>query len=226
MVKTKKVTRSARQHEMIDTKTQDVWSASPAPMVNRSRWSGRTQRLGLLLIVLLVGFFLVKKGYVVAAVVNGMPIFRWQLSQNLMSRFGAQTLESMITERLIADAAQKDGIVLSQSDVDAKIATITATLGADVNLDELLAYQGMTKADFEQQVRLQLTVEKVLSRDVAITEEEIDTFIKNNKDTMVSTDAAAMRTEAREALMSQKTSEKMQPWLMDLRENAKITKFF
>lgn len=198
----------------------------PAVRIERTIWSPRVRWLILLLLVLLVGFFLVKKGYVVAAVVNGKPIFRWELNAQITSRFGQQTLESMITEKLIADAAVKEGVVVSQTDIDAKVASITATLGPNVNLEQLLTYQGMTRADFEHQVRLQLTVEKVLGKGIAVEESEIDTFLKNNREVMTATDEAALRLEARETLVSQKTSEKMQPWLMELRDNSKITKFF
>ncbi len=227
MAKTKKSTRAGRRHEMIDTKTEDLVSPPLASGQMKSVWASHRVRWALItLLVLLVGFFLVKKGYVVAAVVNGRPIFRWELNQQLASRFGAQTLESMITEELIAGAAQKEGVVISQADIDAKVAEITSTLGPDVNLEQLLQYQGMTKADFEHQVRLQLTVEKLLSRGVEVADSDVDTFIKNNRETMTATDEASLREEAHRALISQKTSEKMQPWLMELRDSAKITKFF
>lgn len=208
---------------MIDTKTEDLLMPM-TPVASSSR--SRMRWVAGAVVVLLVGFFLVKQGYIVAAMVNGTPIFRWELNNQLSRRFGEQTLESMITEELIMGAAQKEGIVVTADDVNAKITAITQTLGPNVNLEELLRYQGMTRADFESQVRLQLTVEKMLSRDVAVTDEEVRSFITENRDTMTATDEAALATEAREAVMSQKTSEKMQPWLMELRENAKISKFF
>ena len=224
MAKTKKSKRATR-HEMIDTKTEDLMVRSVPSGRMKSVWgSPRVRWLLLALLVILVGFFLVKKGYVVAAVVNGKPIFRWELNKQLATRFGQQTLESMITERLITGAAQKEGVITSQADVDAKVVSITQTLGPDVNLEELLQYQGMTKEDFENQIRLQLTVEKVLGKCVTVEESEIDTFIQGNRETMTATDEASLRSEARNTLLSQKTSEKMQPWLMELRDKAKITK--
>ncbi len=203
-------------------KTEDLMATPISSGGPRLMRNPRMVRLGIVLLILLVGFFLVKKGYILAAIVNGKPITRMELNNQLSSRFGQQTLESMITERLIVDAAQKEGVVITQSDVDAKVATITSTLGPDVNLEELLRYQGMTKTDFEHQVRLQLTVEKVLGKDIAVEDGEVDAFIQTNRDTMTATDEAALKVEAREALVSQKTSEKMQPWLMELREKAKI----
>lgn len=227
MAKIKKSTRPAQRHEMIDAKTEDLLPmTSSTTWAKKPVWRNRTRALGILLLVLLTGFFLVKKGFIVAAVVNSKPIFRWELNSQLASRFGTQTLESMITERLIADAAQKEGVVVIQADVDAKVTTITQTLGPNVKLEELLKYQGMTREDFEHQVKLQLTVERILGKGVSVEDKEIDAFLKSNRETMIATDDAALRVEARDAVFSQKTSEKMQPWLLELRDKAKITKLF
>ena len=76
-----------------------------------------------------------------------------------MSRYGTQTLESMISERLIAEAAAKGGVVISQKDIDAKTQNLVSSLGPNVSLEDILKYQGMTKSDFEDQVKLQLTVD-------------------------------------------------------------------
>jgi foldase protein PrsA len=226
MAKSKKSAKASKKHEMIDTKTESLMGSPVSAVRMSSANSSKARMIAIALLVILAAVALVKKGYVVAAVVNGKPIFRWELNAQLANRFGAQTLDSMITEKLIADAAKKQGIEVTQADIDAKVMTITQTLGENVNLEELLQYQGMTKADFEHQVRLQLTVEKVLGKDVAVEESEIDTFISANRETMSATDEASLRQEAKDTLVSQKTSEKMQPWLMELRENAKVTKLF
>lgn len=226
MPRTKKTTRKSRSHEMIDTKTEDLVSTLPGFETGSGKhiWSARVRWAGALLVIILVGLFLFKKGYIVAAVVNGKPIFRWELSQQLTSRFGQQALESMITEKLIADAAQKDGVRITQAEVSAKMDDIVKTLGPNVKLEDLLKYQGMTQADFEQQIKLQLTVERILGKDVAVTDSDIDAFIKENKATMTATEASALRDEARTSLVSQKISEKIQPWLTDLKSKANITK--
>ncbi|MBI5448914.1 SurA N-terminal domain-containing protein [Candidatus Gottesmanbacteria bacterium] len=173
----------------------------------------------------LIGVAWMNKGMVVAAVVNGKPVFRWDLNRVMTARYGEQTLEGMISEQLIADAAKSSGVVVSKEDVDTKVADVLKSLGSNVSLDDLLKYQGMTKSDFENQIRLQLTVEKVLGRDLEIADADVDAFIAANRATLVSTDAAALRQEAKNAITSQKVSEKLQPWFMELKDKAKITKF-
>jgi parvulin-like peptidyl-prolyl isomerase len=223
MPRTKKSKKSAR-HEMIDSKTEDLISSPEsisysAPSAERShtRWIA-----AVIVILAALGIFLGSRGYIVAAMVNGKPIFRWDLSMALQSRFGAQTLESMISERLIADTAQKSGVTITPSEIEAKMNNLLKSLGPNVKIEDLLKYQGMTKADFDQQIRLQLTVEKILGKDVTVEDKEVDDYVAKNRDTMTATDEAAIRGEARDTLLSQKISEKIQPWFADLKAKATI----
>lgn len=205
---------------MIDAKTEGFMTLPVMDKKLPMKWVWTA-----IIVLGLGGLLWLNKGMVLAAVVNGKPIFRWDLNKTMTARFGAQTLEGMISEQLISDAAKTSGVTVSRADVDAKVADIMKSLGGNVSIDDLLKYQGMTKADFENQIRLQLTVEKVLGRDLEITETDIDNFIATNRATLVSTEAAALRQEAKNAITSQKVSEKLQPWFMELKDKAKITRF-
>lgn len=177
------------------------------------------------LVILLVALLATNKGLLVSAVVNGKPIFSWQLNQTLKSRFGAQTLEGMIGEMLVAEEAAKQDVSVTPEELEAKRSEVVASLGGEAQFEDLLAFQGMTRADFENQIRLQLLVQKLLGKDVAVTDEEIDVYIKDNRETLTATDPAQLRVEARNLILDQKVSEKIQPWFLELKENAKIMRF-
>ncbi|OGG28126.1 hypothetical protein A3A64_02275 [Candidatus Gottesmanbacteria bacterium RIFCSPLOWO2_01_FULL_48_11] len=219
-----KATRAKKQtsqkHEMIDVATENL-IAGPSM---QPRFSSKKIYI-VILVIGLAGLLLANKGMVVAAIVNGKPIFRWELNKTLVSRFGKQTLEGIISERLIADAAKKAGVVVSKEDVEAKETEIVSGLAGDVKLEELLKLQGLTKEDFDNQIRLQLTVEKLLSKDVSTTEDDITSYIATNRATLVATDEATLRVEARAAIINQQVSEKIQPWFMELKDSAKIVRF-
>lgn len=57
----------------------------------------------------LCALLLANKGLLVAAIVDGKPIWRWELTRVLTDRYGATTLEGMLSERLIAREAKKTG---------------------------------------------------------------------------------------------------------------------
>lgn len=179
----------------------------------------------LLLVIGLVALFFTNKGLLLAATVNGKPIFRWDLNNVLVSRFGSQTLDAMVSEALIEEEAKKAGVSVTQADVDVKTQSLVESIGGGMTLDQLLQYQGMSRADFESQLKLQLTVEKLLGKDISVTEDDVTNYIATAAATLTATDEAGMREEARQTIFSQKISEKLQPWFSEIRTKASIVRF-
>ncbi len=175
--------------------------------------------------LLFVGLLAANKGLIVAAVVNGRPIYTWQLNSAMRNRFGQQTLEGMIGEQLIADQARASGVSVTQQDVDAKQQEVLGSLGADVKLDDLLKFQGLTKADFINQLKLQLLVEKLLTKDLVITDSDVEQYIATNAATLIATEPAMLKQEATQAIKTSIVNEKLQTWFTEVRQKAKVLKF-
>lgn len=165
------------------------------------------------------------KQLLVVSVVNNKPIWSWQLNKTMMDRFGKQTLEGMISEQLISDEAKKLGVTVTAEDLALKQNEILKTLGENVSVDELLKYQGITRADFDNQIKLQLLVQKILGKDIAITDTEVDAYLTQNRATLVATEPAELRKEAKQAMLDAKVGEKLQEWFAELKKNAKILRF-
>jgi hypothetical protein len=229
--KAKKAKTVHVKYEMIDAKTENLISGKPSAASEMLRdpknamsfrWGVLVVALALLAVLYIAG----SRGYIVAALVNNKPIFGWDVNQAMVSRYGVQTLESIISEKLIADAAAKGNVIISQADIDANINNLVASLGPNVKLEDVLKYQGMTRSEFENQIRLQMTVEKILGKDIKIEDAQVDEFIVQNKETLTATDEAGLKVEARQAILSQQINEKIQPWFATLKEQAKIIRLF
>jgi hypothetical protein len=185
----------------------------------------KTKKIAIVLGIIILLLVAINRGWIISAIVNGKPIFRWTVNSTLMTRYGKQTLDNMITERLIADEASKAKVVVTQKDIDAKEQEILKSFGGNVTLDEVLQYQGMTKADFDEQIRLQMLLTKLIGKDIVITDEEITNYRATNSATLVATDEAALNAEARDAILTQQVGEKIQPWFTSLRSKAQIVTF-
>jgi parvulin-like peptidyl-prolyl isomerase len=179
----------------------------------------------IVIVIGLVAIFVSNKGLLVAAVVNGKPIYRWQLNSVMTSRYGQQTLDSMVSQRLVDEEAKKADITVTQAEIAKKESDLVVSLGGNVSLDDVLAYQGMTKADFEDQIRLQLTVEKLLGKDITITDAQITDYIATNSSTLTATDEAGLKEEAKQAIFSQELNSKLQTWFADVKAKASILRF-
>lgn len=178
-----------------------------------------------ILVVLFVILLAANKGWVLAAVVNGKPIFSWDLNNTLRARYGQQTLEGMIGESLISDEASKNGITVNDADLAAKQKQVLSSLGTDVSLDDFLKFQGMTKADFQHQLKIQITVEKLLTKGLTISDDDINNYIATNRATLTASDPAQLKAEARQAIVNNLVSDKLQTWFTQLRQKAAVIKF-
>ncbi len=158
----------------------------------------------------------------VVAIVNGRPVTRYELEQKLMGRYGKQTLDEIVSERLVTEKAQEDKVMVTANNIEAKIADLTKMLAGRTSLEAALEQQGMTMEEFRRQVYLQALVEKIAEPQVKIDDKEIADYIEQNQGFMTATEEGAIREEAVTALKRQKTSEIFAKIFADLKAKAKV----
>lgn len=181
----------------------------------------------LLGIVIVVGLLYYFKGLFIVATVNGQPVTRIALIQELEKRNGKQMLSSLITQILIQQEAQKQNISVSQKEIDDEVKRVEEGLKKQgQTLDTALGFQGLTKEDFTAQIKLQKLVEKMLAKDIKVTDKELNDYIEKNKDSIpTNLKAEEVTASARQQLEQQKLSTKAQPWIEGLQSKAKINYF-
>lgn len=191
------------------------------------RFSNLTYLLALLLIV--IGVLLFKnKDLVVAAMVDGKPIFSWQLNSILVKQYGKQTLDNLITEQLIKDQITAKKIDISQKEIDTRINEFKQTLGPSANLNDFLTQRGITEQAFREQVRMQIGLEKLLAEKTKVSSKEIDDYVEKNLanlEAQGATDAAAQKKAAQEEIKRQKLNTEFEKWYTDIRKMAKVSIF-
>jgi parvulin-like peptidyl-prolyl isomerase len=180
----------------------------------------------LLVIVAGVGVFLFRnKSLFVVALVNNEPVFRVSLDQRMTARYGSDTLDEIVGEMLIRQAAKKNNVIVAKAEVDNKLAEIEKTLNGKISLAEALAQQGDTVENFRSRVELQLILEKLTAGETLVSEQEVTDYLEKNRASLVATDEAGMRAEGRQTLFSQKQTTALRQYFSNLRTQAKIVKF-
>jgi len=183
----------------------------------------------LISLVLIIAVFLLYyfKGLFITAVVNGEPISRIALIQELEKQYGKQTLSSLVTKTLILQEAKKQNVSVSNQDIDSEIKKIEDNLSKQgQTLDQALLFQGMTKENLIDQIKTQKLIEKMLGKDIKISNKEIDDYIEQNKENLPADKSGEeMKTLAKQQLTQKKLVEKYQSWIGNLQKNAKISYF-
>ena len=167
------------------------------------------------------------KSLLVAAVVDGKPITRLSIDRLLEKQGGQQVLENEIINILIENEAKKQNIVADQEKIDAQFKEYeNQATAAGYTLDDWLSSQGQTRDGLKKYLGLKLALESILSKDISVSDEDINKYYKDNQ-AMLYKDKKLedVREEIAQDLKLSKMSEKIQPWLEELKQKAKIYYF-
>ncbi len=119
----------------------------------------------------------------VVAYVNGRPITRLELAEDLIARKGKQHLELLINRRIIEQACAQAGITVTDAEVDKELhdEMSARSLLEPGMFEKLLRQQGLTLMEYKEDgVRKTLMMEKLARSRVNVTEEEVQKAFQVN----------------------------------------------
>lgn len=230
MATTKRATASAKRRPTTSVKTEsishnmsDETSSQASPL--SLKVSRKYVMIGLVVVALAVLLYSYRSLFI-AATVNGQPISRLSIVQELEKQGGKQTLSTLVTKTLISQEAAKKNITVSQKQIDEELKKIEASLAQQgQTLDQVLQLQGMTKQSLTDQIRTQKMVEALVGS-VSVTNKDIDTYMEANKSSMPEGgNVTEIKKTVKTQLEQQKVNEKAQALLQKLQKEAKINYF-
>lgn len=187
----------------------------------------RKQYLILIIVIILLGAALYYfRGLFVAAVVNGQPVSRLAVVQQSEKQSGKQTLDTLVRDALIEQEAKKENVTVSDKEVNDQIATLQSNLQKQgQSLNQVLGTQGMSEDDLRNLIRLDQLVQKMVGKNIKVSDKEVNDYIAQNKSSLPNADDATLKKEAKAQVLQQKTNAAVQTWLANLQKNANIVYF-
>ncbi|MGI6087119.1 MAG: peptidylprolyl isomerase [Kiritimatiellia bacterium] len=98
----------------------------------------------------------------------------------MLQSFKPQIIESLVSKSLLTQTCSEKGITVSDEELSGKIKAFEKTLPKHLTLDDLLRQSGLTREMFENDMREQLKLEKVLQINRA-SKEEVIAYYEENK---------------------------------------------
>jgi foldase protein PrsA len=222
----KKKTKRIVKHITAEVENPSEPSPNKETPTIRRRFTKRNIFI-VITVIVLAGAISYYKGLVLAALVNGEPISRISIIRQLEKQNGRQALDSIITETLINQEAKKKNITVTDLEVANQIKSIEENLKQNnQDINQVLSMQGMTMEDLKNLIKVRQLEEKLIGKDIQVSDSDIDNFIKDNKDYFPATmKPDEVRANAKSQLMQQKLSDREKTWIADLRAKAKVTYF-
>ena len=222
-----KKTKETKTNKKEDVESTKKTKNSPSKKVSAiSQWykSNKVMAIGILVIMaaFVSGYYL--KGMLIAATVNGNPVWKHKVVKQLERYYGASVLDSLVTQTLIENEAKKNGLSVSKEELDNAVKEIEdSMLGSGTTLDEVLKQNNMTREDLEKDYEVNLLIEKVLASRIVVTDEEVQTYIDENQDSFPEgTDTEEIKTIVKDQLTQDKMNAEYQVMIQELKGNAEI----
>ena len=177
-----------------------------------------------IVVIFIVAIVYLLKNQLIVATVNGEPINRLTLINQLEKQTGKKVLEGLVTNTLILQEAKKRNVVVNNSEIDAEIKNIDDNLKkSGQSLDQALMLQGLTIDVVKEQVKVNLIIKKLLAGKISVSDKDINDYIDQNKES-IPKDAKLEDTkkQARQQLEQQKLQGKYQELIKSLQDKAKI----
>ncbi len=132
----------------------------------------------------------------ILATVDGEPITLYEVRQfektNIRARQAppaslAESLQAVITEKILEQEVKQKGIIVRDQDVDAYIEQVKSRNRLDDRgLAEALRQQGLTLDDYRKQVRRDLARQQLIAREirgkVSVTPEDVERYLKEHQE--------------------------------------------
>ncbi|MFA0753323.1 MAG: hypothetical protein IMHGJWDQ_001094 [Candidatus Fervidibacter sp.] len=108
-----------------------------------------------------------------AAIVNGAPITKGELLSRLLADFGEETLKQLITLRLLEQEAEKEGIVITEAEVQKRFEELREKRE---DLSKQLGRGKLSDLTLRDEAKRLLLLERLVSKRVEVTEKELRDF--------------------------------------------------
>jgi foldase protein PrsA len=118
---------------------------------------------------------------VVIAEVNDLKITKGEFYDYLVEQNGQEVLEALILEKMLELEIKANNIEITEAEIDDEYAAMAETYGGLDGLKSTLEMYGYTEESIRKNLRLNLSIEKLMEPTISITDEEIAAYFVENK---------------------------------------------
>ena len=117
-----------------------------------------------------------KGGNEQVAAINNQVITRQQWLAAMEERYGKETLQNLVNESVMQQAAKEYDIKVTEEEIDFEIVLLRSAQDANDT-----SIQNLSDEQLRSKIKNQLILEKVLTKDLIISDEDVEAYYDENK---------------------------------------------
>jgi foldase protein PrsA len=163
----------------------------------------------------------------IVGTVNKTPITRLELNAKMAEKYAAQTLEEIVSEKLLNENLKKNNIVVTDKEIQDELAKIKVQYGGEEQFQAAIAQFGMTEAKALQSIKQSIGLKKLIEgvNVIEITDAAISQYFTDNKASYEGKKLEDVKAEIKEILYQQEIYTKSQEWYTQIRKDATVSSF-
>lgn len=116
------------------------------------------------------------------ALVNGQKVTRTEFITRLKQAAGKAVLADLIFRRLVEDEFAKAGLQLTEEEVQSRLAELKQEFPTEEAFLQWMQQVGMSEPEMLAEIRHQIKLEKLRTKDVKVTEADLKKFFQENRE--------------------------------------------
>lgn len=145
------------------------------------KWIFWVAGFGAVVLAAVILYFAINQDEAVA-IVDGEKITKEELTDRLISLYGEKVLNQLIVNKMIEIDAEKQGIEVSEDEINEELDKYYSMYGGEENFASFLEMSGFKLEDFKDDVKLSLLLDQILEERIEISDEEMKEYFEENKE--------------------------------------------
>ncbi|MFJ7732979.1 peptidylprolyl isomerase [Lysinibacillus sp. NPDC097231] len=116
------------------------------------------------------------------AKVDGEKILQTELDDALREQYGADVLDTLITNKIVELEAKKVGVSVSDDSIEEEYKELEESYGGEESLQAALEANGLTEQSVKENIRMYQLTKNVIAASIDLSDEEVAQYFENNKD--------------------------------------------
>jgi foldase protein PrsA len=117
-----------------------------------------------------------------AASINGEEISKEELYSKLTDLYGKDTLDSLVTNKMIEMEAKKEKVKVTGNEIDEELTKLQESYGGEEAFTSAQEQNNVSMDKIREDIEFYLLAEKLIEPEISITDEEMKTYFEENKD--------------------------------------------
>lgn len=118
----------------------------------------------------------------VVAMVNDVKITKEEFYDYMVEQNGEEVLEALILEKMLELEVEANNIEVTEDEIDVEYAEMAEAYGGVEGLQSTLQMYGYTEDSIRKNLKLNLSIEKLMEPLINVTDDEIALYFAENKD--------------------------------------------